>query len=233
MSKTPEIIMIDPSDVINLGRAPVSASKNPLFETCRIILDSNPSTSDAKAFLKKYYSSLAYVTLNDLFRTSIKSLDDLSFDNYFLPWIHKKPTSLKDPTFTKSISQSTVDKKVIELKKIMISVQDKGYRPGEHSDRRHGHIAGYFLETEKKKSFYVVAGNHRVAALSALGFEKIPVIYDHPAYFKPRDKKLFGWKEMPNVFGFENLKEWPSVKSGFLKEEEAEEILISYVHNEK
>lgn len=233
MSKIPEIVMIEPDDVINLGRAPISASKNPLFETCRIILDSNPSTSEAKSFLKKYYSSLSYRTLNDLFKTSIKNLDDLSFDNYFLPWIHKEPTSLKDPTFIKDLSQSTVDKKVVEMKKIMISVHKKGYRPGEHLDRRHGHIAGYFLETEKKKSFYVVAGNHRIAALSALGFEKIPVIYDHPDYFKPRDMKMFGWKKMPNVFSLNNLKEWPSVKSGFLKPEEAEEILISYVHNEK
>ena len=111
----------------------------------------------------------------------------------------------------------------------MISVQTKGYVPKDHLNRRYGHISGYFIESRKKRGFYVVAGNHRFSALSALGFEKIPVIYESVDYFKPRDRDCFGWKEMPRVFSYKDIEKWPSVKSGFLKPEEAEAILESYL----
>lgn len=229
MSKMPEIIMIEPNDLINLGRVPVSASKNPLFETCKLIIENNPSTLEAEEFLISYYEKLAYTDLNSLFNTNISTLEKKSFHDYFLPWIHKKPSRSRDVAFTQKIEEKEVIKKVRKLKEIMISVQAKGYVPEDHTNRRYGHISGYFLETRKNKGFYVVAGNHRFSALSALGFEKIPVIYESVDYFKPRDRDCFGWKEMLNFFSYKDIEKWPSVKSGFLKPEEAEVILNSYL----
>jgi len=229
MSSQPKIKIVNSEDLINLGRLPVSASENPLFKTCKLIIDNNPSSSEAEEFLISYYQNLAHTDLNSLFNTSISALERKSFHNYFLPWIHKKPSRARDVAFTQKIAEIEVIKKVRKLKEIMISVQAKGYVPKDHSDRRHGHISGYFIESRKKRGFYVVAGNHRFSALSALGFEKIPVIYESVDYFKPRDRDCFGWKELPKVFSYKDIEKWPSVKSGFLKPEEAEAILESYL----
>jgi len=229
MSSQAKIKLVNRGDLINLGRVPVSASDNSLLKTCKLIIENNPSSSEAEEFLISYYQNLAYTDLNSLFNTSISVLERKSFHNYFLPWIHKKPSRTRDVAFTQKIAEIEVIKKVRKLKEIMISVQAKGYVPKDHPDRRHGHISGYFIESRKKRGFYVVAGNHRFSALSALGFEKIPVIYESVDYFKSRDRDCFGWKELPKVFSYKDIEKWPSVKSGFLKAEEAEVILESYL----
>jgi hypothetical protein len=98
--------------------------------------------------------------------------------------------------------------------------------------RQHGHITGYYLEYENMKKFYVVSGNHRVAALCHLFPErKIPAMFDRKEFLKTRDTENTDLLERyDNLFSDKNVDNWPSVKSGFIKKETALSILKRYVH---
>jgi hypothetical protein len=58
------------------------------------------------------------------------------------------------------------------------SIRDIGYRPEEHSP-----ITGFFIGDDDVFRFVVGSGNHRAAALAALGVPDAEVaLHSHPAY---------------------------------------------------
>ena len=91
------------------------------------------------------------------------------------------------------------------------------------------------LECFGERKFYVVSGNHRVAAFFALWpNEKIPAQYEKYEFLKTRDlvnNQVVNDKKMPELFSSDNVNDWPSVKSGFLKSDEALDIMKRYFSN--
>jgi hypothetical protein len=58
------------------------------------------------------------------------------------------------------------------------SIRDTGYRPEEHSP-----ITGFFIGDDEVFRFVIGSGNHRAAALAALGVPAAEVVlHSHPAY---------------------------------------------------
>lgn len=217
-------------DICNLSRIPVRIDKNPIKITADLLISDGVNSLSGFKHLKEFYDHLAYTSLNSLFETDIKKLDDYPYFNLFLPWVHCKPVSkFEDNAFITSISDRLILDKVEKIKELLLSIKKQGFVPQKYSDRKMGQISGYFLRMNDVEKFYVVSGNHRVACLSALGFETIPAILENKLFFKPRDLENFGWDDMPVLFDENNISFWPSVTSGFLKEEEAAEICNSYL----
>ena len=64
------------------------------------------------------------------------------------------------------------------IKDVFYSIKNKGYNPRSGLRLQDsGHIEGYFLKASSNLCFVVVHGKHRLAALSTLGWKKIPVTF--------------------------------------------------------
>lgn len=64
------------------------------------------------------------------------------------------------------------------IKDVFYSIDNKGYKPRSGLRLQDsGHIEGYFLKVASDFRFVVVHGKHRLAALSTLGWNKIPLTF--------------------------------------------------------
>lgn len=85
------------------------------------------------------------------------------------------------------------------LVKVYNTMKNIGYYPEMFTD---GYITGYLLLKENDYRFVVTEGQHRVAALAALGYNEIV------CRFNQRDV-------YPQIVKFEGLKKWRQVANGF------------------
>lgn len=217
-----DTVKINLKDICNLSRIPTSIKDNPVSKAA--------SSENIYDYLEEYYKNISYKNLNDLYRTNIKKLNRLSHTTHFLPWYHKKPVqSFEDGAFITKLPESSIRKKELKIQQLIKSIKEKGYRPEKFIDRKMGHVTGYFLRNKIAEKFYVVSGNHRVAVLHSLGYEKIPVLIENKSFFKERDKVEFGYDEMPVYIDRSRVDYWPSVQSNFLNKKEALEIFDSFV----
>ena len=221
-------IVLSLSDVCNLSRVSTSIDNNPLRETARLLI--LEKDEEAYKFLSNYYNDLEYKTMNDLFRTNIHALEGFKHTDCFLPWYHTDPiTVFKDNAFITRISEDSVRQKISKVKNLIASIKEHGYEPDRFLDRKQGHITGYYLERSEKKRFYVVSGNHRVATLSALGYQQVNAIFEDRSFLKPRELEKLGYQNLPNIFSEKKIKTWPSVQSRFFTQSDALTILSKFV----
>lgn len=221
-------IVLSLSSVCNLSRIPLSINNNPLRKTAQLLI--LKKDEEAHEFLFNYYKNLNYKTMNDVFRTDISTLESFKHNDCFLPWYHTDPiTVFKDNAFISRLSDKDIRKKILKVKSLITSIEEHGYDPDRFLDRKQGHITGYFLEREEKKSFYVVSGNHRVATLSALGYHQVNAMFEDRSFLKPREVEKLGYEKLPNTFSEKNIKTWPSVQSGFFTYSDALTILGKFV----
>ena len=214
-------IELEINSVCNLSRIPVNILNNPIREAI--------CSNDICETLTNYYENITYKNLNDLYKTNIKKLNNLSHTTIFLPWYHKNPVmQFEDYAFITRISKEKIKEKEIKINNILNSIKENGYKPNKFIDRKLGYITGYFLKSKENKKFYVVSGNHRVAILHSLGFKKVPALIESTKFFKSRDKVEFGYKNMPEFIERKNVNNWPAVMSNFLKTNEALEIFDSF-----
>jgi hypothetical protein len=89
------------------------------------------------------------------------------------------------------------------------SIAEKGYLPEDH-------IRGHFLKKGDAYRFIIVGGNHRAAALAALDYRHIPVIFQH------------GY---PRVIDFNDVSLFRQVKNQHLRRSDAEAIFAFFFDN--
>ncbi len=92
------------------------------------------------------------------------------------------------------------------------SIKENGFDEEKNSEIG-DHIKGILLKRNNEYKFLVVNGNHRIAALSALGYQKVSV----------RSCKKF-----PSIIDIDNCPNWPCVKKGIYNENAARKILLHY-----
>ena len=208
--------------ICNLGRLPIRMENNPMYKTClQILKDPNIDNKETVLYNFKYKAK----SLGDIFK--VDGLPVVPYDYVFLPWIHEEPTSkYRDTAFV----HFDANEKVNKLKKIIKSIKANGFIPEKFPDRKGG-ITGYTLRMKGVESLYIVSGNHRSAVLSALGKK---ILFRNDVCQKPREKINVGidYNNFPSIFSGEDVSNWPSVKSGFLKEYQALKILNRYLCNE-
>tara|TARA_Y100001937_G_C7078042_1_gene311538 strand:- start:266 stop:985 length:720 start_codon:yes stop_codon:yes gene_type:complete len=232
------MIELEINDICNLSKIPIPVKGNPCYTTC-VQISRNPEIPFKETALFKWYvfaGQFQDKSLAEFYGLGIKSLQDVSYKSIFLPWIHSKPvTNYIDIAFLNVYQMSEIEKKVDKMKSLIVSLQTNGYIPRKFIDKRNGHISGYFLEFFGERKFYVVSGNHRVSAFFSLWpNEKIPAQYEKYEFLKTRDlvnNQAVKEKKMPELFSSDNVNDWPSVKSGFLKSDEALDIMKRYFSN--
>ncbi|WP_148561730.1 hypothetical protein [Pontibacter korlensis] len=90
------------------------------------------------------------------------------------------------------------------LVQIYNSIKRNGYRPDEMSA---GHIQASFFVDGRDYRVSVSSGKHRVTALQALGYEKVPI--------------QFGPPKFPVMIRRDEVDSWPNVRLGHYTKEEA------------
>lgn len=211
-------------NICNLSRLPIKMENNPLYKTCLEILNNNSieyTDTSIYNFGKKYFKHKK--SLGEIF--GIEELQDYDYRVGFLPWIHEKPQlKIVDNAFIRF----NIEEKFNKLKKLLLSIKDLGYVPKNFPDRKNG-ITGYTLQYKGKSRFYVVSGNHRAAALSALRLE-IPFNYESGKLLKESEKigVAIDISNYPSIFLADKVADWPSVRSGFIGEKVAIKIISKY-----
>ena len=106
-------------------------------------------------------------------------------------------------------TDAKIDLETRRLLQVARSIKKHGYRPSG----LHAHIAGHFMQSGDQMRFFVRGGKHRAAALTALGFEHVPV--------RMHDT----W---PRVVGRDQACCWPLVQGGEMSAPMARQILDRY-----
>lgn len=228
-------MIINIESVCNLSRIPVALIENPLVKTCRQIIK-DESIGYQETLLYKHYINQKDSSLSNFYNLDIENLKSFSCYNSFLPWYHSEPvTKFIDYAFLKQ-NDDYIKQQIEKTKALCKSIQNLGYVPDKFStnDRKKGQVTGYFLKYKDIERFYVVSGNHRVSSCYAIFGKKskIQVYNEQFKYMKLRDKENCGFLNLasyPKEFNISNLLAWPSVKRGFLKQDEAEEIFKKYI----
>jgi len=153
----------------------------------------------ATSYLDNYFNYKKLNCVNHLYDTKIKKLDKFCVNVFFLPWYHKEPvTTFTDDAFVSKMSEEKIKQLALKLRDLLASMKEHDYDPKKFKDRKLGHVTGYFLKhgsPEDKLRFYVVSGNHRVAAYKSLFPERnsIPIIFEDFRFMKPRDRQNCGF----------------------------------------
>jgi len=213
-------------DICNLSRIPICMEKNPLYLTSVQILN-NKNIKPEDTYLYNFRKQFKPKTLGQLFgiKNSSFPILDHSYKTVFLPWIHHTPVNVPDVAFIKF----NILQKVLILKQLISSILKHGYIP-EKFPTRQGGICGYFLQYKKQNKFYITAGNHRVAVLSALYKDKnIPVIFENKSFLKEKELRSRG--PILNTYSSEDIDNWPSIQHNTIQKECALQIIASYFNN--
>lgn len=205
----------------NQQRFPISIFGWPLKEASEKILQGGVGwKKSANNIIEKHIERrLNMVSLSELY-----NLDDLkkwSINSAFVPWFSQMPL-LKKNIFDKdyvNIKSSFIIEKLCNL---INSIENKGFIENE---KHHKNIIVYPIDLSTS-SYYVRAGNHRVAVLSAMN-KDIPCFLDDIIYLKPRDKLLISkyfWKFNTGIINKKypviyDVEDWPAVKSGVISKE--------------
>ena len=180
----------------------------------------------------QYYKQYQPNNLNDIFHTTIPILQQLPPETIFEPWTHSKPIPLhlfKRKGLYGWKDDDYIYKQIKKTKQLIESIQSKGFLTIK-SDRNN--IVVDILQYKNEEKFIILGGNHRINVLKALGYQTIQVNLNHNKFLKP--KQLINnqryRKEKPDfaIIRFEDAKDWPAVKSGYLSIKEAQEIFLAY-----
>lgn len=229
-----EKILIGAKSVVNQQRFPQSRFGWPLMETAKIVIEGRAGwRDDASAIMQALIDKRKNLkNLGELY--GCNSLCKWSIDHVFVPWFSERPikkSSISDLDYTDNYLPASfiVDK----LCALISNVEKRGYiRPIKNSDG----IIGYPIN-KKSNHYYIRAGNHRAAILSALGLQ-IPLVIDKSEYLKSRDlaiisKRTWPLSRMKPIDSYPTLQPtncWPAVKSRVITAEEANTILDMFLN---
>jgi len=185
--------------------------------------EKNPNIKYEETFLARYYDCYQPKNLQESLYGKGSNIDIPSLirhrdpQNAPMPWTpmfklpNKYKTNLADYG-PKDKSSDDGEVRFRRLTKIYDSIKSDGFRE-ELNKNVINQIKGVLLKNNNDFRFLVFNGNHRTAALSALGFEKIPFRFV---------------SNYPVIVDIENIDNWPCVKTGFYDRNVAEKIFLHY-----
>ncbi|WP_153405605.1 hypothetical protein [Gracilibacillus oryzae] len=175
----------------------------------------NPKLTYKGSILFHYYYKFQPVSLMDsLFYNGPKKQKSENDWNP-LPWRETFEIDFKHNQHFGPNSNRYVEWEFNRIIDVYQMIKRKGYRPKVNED---GYIRGYILQKEDDYRFLVTRGQHRIAALAALGLEhkKITV--------KIEPKRT-------RVINVEDVNTWPQVVNGLYDKATAIRIFESYFKN--
>ena len=140
------------------------------------VLSYKSDMKKAKSYLKKYYKENVIQSVDQVIETKIKSEIGKM---YFCPWEENRVRGLSKFKNSHKIGPTpdkVIDEIIIRLFNLFFQIQQEGFT---QFFRLNGYPRCYELKLNNKKSFYVPRdGQHRLAVLSYLGYEKVKVCYE-------------------------------------------------------
>lgn len=188
------------ADVTNIfGCSFAPGGWHPLAETVRE-LEADLELPVEESTLYRYHSSFAPKHTADAL---LREEDDF-LPLFVYPWgaFSRNQPGFKDPVksrFCGPSSEEFIREEFIRFKSLYLAIKLGGYRALEFASNQ---IAGTFLvDTDGRRRFVVMQGNHRVAVLVGLGWRAIPVrvqprIVLPEVHFADRSNWCF-WDQMP------------------------------------
>lgn len=178
-----------------------------------------PDLKYENSILKKYYDAYQPKTLCEAFfegENNIKPLNAIPPKTAYFPWSLYKVPLKAEKGF--DISQGvqhfgpvSPDKGKLEFARLINTYE---------SIKENGYIINIkdmlkvtFLISEQEIVFLLIGGKHRAAALSVLGYKKLPVTFKTT------------W---PRAIFLEDIKKWPQVKQGHIPIDLAERLFLRY-----
>jgi hypothetical protein len=218
-----EKILVDIKDCTSINGFAFGEGWHFLVETLNQYRNNKNIRYDETALAKYYEYYQPQNLLEALFGEDASDNDLLSLkkfrdpQNAPMPWtpmnlINKKFKNNQGDYGPKDRFSNYGIQRMERLIKIHNNINENGFNEEEYSDVG-DHIKGIMLKNSNEYRFLVVNGNHRIAALSALGYQKVMV----------RSCKKF-----PAIIDVENIKNWPCVKKGIYSETTAEKIFMHY-----
>ena len=194
---------------------------NPLVLTVNEI-SLNSKINLEETSLYKFFNNFKPKSLDEVFfiDKNINILNDTKLDKLnqytlFYPWFHKYPQKFLVPGMfgPKDISFPLI--RFIRLKNLINLIGKYGFKP-DFDDQ----ISGYILKNDSDYRFVITAGTHRASVLKSLYFKNKEII--EVKYDDFRIKKNFF------IINLQDINQWPGVKSGYIKKNEAEELFKSF-----
>lgn len=170
--------------------------------------------------LEHFYTEFSPRNLAQMYRVPEKGLTGENLPPWELPWLLRErvpPGAEAGLGLEHGVSYygpCTPQKITVEhqrLASVAGRIREEGYLPDKH-----GHIEGHFLQSGKHYRFFVRGGKHRAAALTYLGYERIPV------------RVRLTW---PRIVLAGTQDDWPLVRSGEVDPQLATQIFDRYFHS--
>lgn len=222
---------IDYQDICNLSKIPLNIEDNP-FRMLALHFNEGEDNFDfaKELFMNSSLKEKCSQTLGHLYGISDSATSVLPPNVIFSPWTHfcpVDPQKFKDVFFLVFSDENYLKDHYNRIKELVCSIKKHGYDPDKFPTRQGG-ICGHFLTDGHKRKFYITAGNHRAAVLSALHPERqIPIIIEDKSCLKPRDLENRG--PILDVYSADDINDWPAVQNNFLKKEDALTMFRAYL----
>ncbi|MGP4038666.1 hypothetical protein ACTWP4_01970 [Gracilibacillus sp. D59] len=174
----------------------------------------DPTISYKDSILNKYYQSFQPKTIQDcLFVRNDQPFPPITNHKLQLPWGVAFKLDRTDDHHYGPKTDIFIKNEFIRTIRIYKKLALEGYQPEQYAD---GYIKGHFLKNKNNYRFLISGGQHRIAALGVLGYDKIQVKVYHK------------WKR---VIDIENIQSWPHVLDGMFDKDSAMAIFHSYFSN--
>lgn len=220
---------------VNIYGYNFSCEKSHHFTATLLEYEKNPEVEYNNSILHNFYNSFKPNNLKDVFysyspvinrdQTSNSPLLHSNPQVRSLPWLYEIfDDAIKQDLTTKnegglsyehgsqSFGPVSKVKAKLEFERV-ISTYDSIKSKGYVIDYFHNQISGYFIKNKSDYRFIIQNGNHRTAALAALGYHQIPVIFRY---------------NYPRVIDIQDIKLWPQVENGNISINDAKFIFDSF-----
>lgn len=180
----------------------------------------------------KYYTTYCPKNLNDIYKTNIDTLKNLSPQIIFEPWTHDYPI----PTYKfKRLgmfgpkNKNYIYQQIKKTKSLITSIQKNGFI---ESNEINNNIVVEILKFNDKIKYLVTSGNHRINVLKALGFKNVNVCLKQNAHLKSKNlinNKIYD-KNKPyrTIINYNSVDNWPAVKSNYMSKKNAQDMFKAY-----
>ena len=180
----------------------------------------------------KYYTTYCPKNLNDIYKTNIDTLKNLSPQTIFEPWTHDYPI----PTYKfKRLgmfgpkNKNYIYQQIKKTKSLITSIQKNGFI---ESNEINNNIVVEILKFNDKIKYLVTSGNHRINVLKALGFKNVNVCLKQNAHLKSKNlinNKIYD-KNKPyrTIINYNSVDNWPAVKSNYMSKKNAQDMFKAY-----
>ena len=220
---------------VNIYGYNFSDDKSHHFTSTLLEYKKNPKIEYNNSLLLKFYNNFQPQNLRDVFYLYSPVVDSNLGNNspmllnspqvISLPWLHdilyvddkqntvnRSEAGLSYKEGSQSFGPVSEAKAKLEFNRVVStfnSIKSKGYVV----DYFHNQISGYFIKDKNDYRFIIQNGNHRTAALAALGYHEIPVIFRY---------------NYPRVIDIHNIELWPQVRNGNISIKDARIIFEGF-----